>query len=99
MTQGHHASSPYLLVEEVAQRLRCSTRRVRELCRLHEIPHRKLPGSRRLLFLAQELELWENGMELEAIELPRGGRVVRPIAATERAQKRINDDLTWKRTV
>jgi hypothetical protein len=28
--------------------------------------------------LVEELEAWENGAELEVVELPRGGRVVRP---------------------
>jgi excisionase family DNA binding protein len=71
-------SSPYLLVEEVAERLRCSTRKVHELTRLGEIPHRKLPASRRCLFLEADLEAWEAGAELEVVELAREGRLVRP---------------------
>jgi excisionase family DNA binding protein len=78
------AQSPYLLVEEVAKRLRCSQRSVHELTRLGEIPHRKLPGSRRCLFLESELRQWENGAPLERIELPRGGRVVRPAESDRR---------------
>lgn len=70
--------SPYVLVEDVAARLYRCKRTIHELARNNEIPHRKLPGSRRLLFLPAELELWENGCELEVVELPRGGRVVRP---------------------
>jgi excisionase family DNA binding protein len=77
------ASSAFLTVEEVAQRHRCSTRTVRELARLNRIPCRKFSGARRLLFLDPDLELWENGCELEVIELPRGGRVVRPIAGVK----------------
>ena len=73
------ADSPFLLVEEVAERLRRSVRSIHELTRLGEIPHRKLPGSRRCLFLEAELEKWEDGARLEVVELPRGGRVVRPI--------------------
>jgi hypothetical protein len=38
-------SSPYLLVEDVAKRLHCSTRTVHELTRTSSIPHRRLPGS------------------------------------------------------
>jgi excisionase family DNA binding protein len=72
------ARSPYFLVEEVAERLRCSVRSVHELTRLGEIPHRKLPGSRRCLFLEAELERWEAGARLERFELIRGGRIVRP---------------------
>ena len=72
------SASPYLLVEDVAERLRCSTRSVHELTRLREIPHRRLPRSRRCLFLVEELEAWEAGAALEVVELPGGGRVVRP---------------------
>jgi len=49
-----------------------------ELTRLAEIPHRKLPGSRRCLFVVSDLEQWEAGCELEVAELARGGRIVRP---------------------
>lgn len=71
--------SPYLLVEDVAARLHCSTRTVHELTRTLGIPHRRLPGSRRCLFTETELELWENGARLEVVEMPRGGRVVKPV--------------------
>jgi excisionase family DNA binding protein len=72
------AHSPYLLVEDVARRLRCSRRTVHELTRTCSIPHRRLPGGRRCLFREDELEAWEGGALLEVIETPRGGRVVRP---------------------
>jgi hypothetical protein len=72
------SASPYLLVDAVAARYAVSTRWVHERTRLAEIPHRKLPGSRRCLFLADDLAAWEAGAELEVIELTRGGRVVRP---------------------
>lgn len=70
------SASPYLLVEDVAERLRCSTRKVHELTRTHAIPHRRLPGSRRCLFLVEELQRWEGGADLEVRELRGGGRVV-----------------------
>lgn len=70
--------SPYLLVEDVAQRLRCSCRTIHELTRTCAIPHRRLPGGRRCLFREDELEAWEAGAPLEVIETDRGGRVVRP---------------------
>jgi excisionase family DNA binding protein len=76
--QSAAPSSPYLTVEAVAARLHCSPRKVHELTRLREIPHRRLPGARRCLFLEAELAAWEGGAELEVVELPRGGRVVRP---------------------
>lgn len=72
------AVSPYLLVEDVAQRLRCSTRTIHELTRTAAIPHRRLPGGRRCLFLLPELQAWEAGVALEVVETARGGRVVRP---------------------
>jgi len=72
------SSSPYLLVEDVAVRLHRSRRSVHELTRNLEIPHRKLPGSRRCLFLLADLEAWESGAELEVQEFDRGGRIVRP---------------------
>jgi excisionase family DNA binding protein len=70
--------SPYLLVEDVAARLRCSVRKIHELTRTRWIPHRRLPGSRRCLFLEAELKAWEAGAELETVERERGGRIVRP---------------------
>jgi hypothetical protein len=71
--------SPYLVVDEVAARLRCSKASVHELTRTCAVPHRKLPGTRRCLFLEAELEAWEAGAVLEVVELPRGGRIVRPV--------------------
>lgn len=70
--------SPYLLVEDVAERLRCSARTIHELTRTKAIPHRRLPRGRRCLFLLDELEAWEAGAPLEVIEMPRGGRLVQP---------------------
>lgn len=77
------SASPYLFVEDVAERLRCSTRKVHEWTRLGQIPHRRLPGSRRCLFLVGELEEWEGGAPLEVSELPRGGKSVRPVRSPE----------------
>ena len=72
------SSSPFLLVEEVARRLRCSRRTIHELTRTNAIPHRRLAGSRRCLFRVDELEAWENGSSLQVRDLPRGGRIVAP---------------------
>jgi excisionase family DNA binding protein len=69
-------ASPYCTVEEVAERLRCSIATVHEWTRTGAIPHRRLPGSRRCLFLESELEAWEAGAELQVRELARGGRIV-----------------------
>jgi hypothetical protein len=76
------SGSPYLLVEDVCTRLHVAPRTVHEWTRLGEIPHRKLPGSRRCLFLEHELTAWESGAELEVRQLPRGGRVVRVKGST-----------------
>lgn len=72
------ALTPYLKVEDVAELLGCSIRTVHERARLGEIPHRRPPAARRLLFLATEIAAWLDGAELERFELARGGRVVRP---------------------
>jgi excisionase family DNA binding protein len=72
-------SSPFLTADEVAARLRCSLRTVHELARRNEIPLRRLPGCRRLLFAAEHLAQWEDGAALEIVQLSRGGRVVRPV--------------------
>lgn len=71
-------TSPFLTTIDVAQRLCCSTRSVHELTRSLRIPHRKLPGTRRCLFLEAELRAWEDGADLEVIHRSDGGRVVRP---------------------
>lgn len=71
-------SGRLLTVEEVARLLRCSRRVVHELARTGRIPHRRLPGLRRILFSEDELRAWLGGASLEAVELPDGGRVVRP---------------------
>jgi excisionase family DNA binding protein len=80
---GAVTAGPYLLVEEVAKRLRCSTRTIHELTRTNAIPHRRLAGSRRCLFRVEELEAWENGSSLQVRDLPRGGRLVTPDASED----------------
>jgi hypothetical protein len=74
--------SPFLLVEDVAGRYGTSRRWVLERTRLGVIPHRRLPGSRRCLFLEHELEAWENGADLRVRELSSGGRLVEPVEAS-----------------
>ena len=65
-----------LVVEEVADLLRCSTRVVRERARLREIPHRRLAGCRRLIFPRDELRAWIDGAPLQVLELGDGARIV-----------------------
>jgi hypothetical protein len=76
------SASPFLLVEDVAARYATSRRWVLERTRLGAIPHRRLPGSRRCLFLVHELEAWENGADLRARDLADGGRLVEPVERT-----------------
>jgi excisionase family DNA binding protein len=76
------AASLYLVVEDVAERLHCSTRTVHELTRTNSIPYRRLPGSRRCLFRPDELGAWENGASLDVTQLRSGGRVVAPRPST-----------------
>lgn len=72
------SESPYLLVEDVAIRLRCSTFTIHELTRTRRVPHRRLPGARRCLFLLDDLERWEAGATLNVQNLEDGGRIVTP---------------------
>jgi excisionase family DNA binding protein len=72
----------YLTVEDVAPMLGLSKRSVHELTRTGRIPHRVLPHGRRCLFDADWLQAWADGCELERIDLPAGGRIVRPREAT-----------------
>jgi excisionase family DNA binding protein len=79
------SASPFLLAEDVAALLGCSVRTIHERARLGEIPHRRPSGARRLLFLESEIRAWIDGTELERVDLPRGGRVVRPKGASRAA--------------
>lgn len=63
---------------DAASFLKCSTRTVKERARLGEIPHRKVPGCRALVFFQSELIEWLNGVPLEVQHLPGDGRTVRP---------------------
>ena len=72
----------YLLTEDVAARYGMSRRWVHERTRLGELPHRVLPRGRRVLFSESELEAYEAGCELERVDLPNGGRIIRPRGAT-----------------
>ena len=70
----------FLTVEDIAERYGISRRTVHELTRTQRIPHRVLPGGRRCLFEEWALGLWEDGSDLERIDLHGGGRIVRPVA-------------------
>jgi excisionase family DNA binding protein len=69
--------SRFLTTEETADMLRCSLRTVQQLVADGQIPSRRIVGMRRVLIPPDELEQALAGAELETVELPRGGRVVR----------------------
>jgi hypothetical protein len=75
------SASPYLLVEDVAERYGWSVRTVHERTRFAEIPHFRHPGARRCLFRVDWLDAWDAGAELEVVERERNGRIVRPKVA------------------
>ena len=54
---------------------------VYEWARTGQIPHFRRRGSNRCFIRADWLEDWELGADLEVQELPRGGRVVRPVGS------------------
>jgi excisionase family DNA binding protein len=74
--------SPYLTTEEAADFLHVSPWTIREMARLNQVPVRRPSGTRRLLFREDELREWIEGAELELVELPGGGRIVRPVGAS-----------------
>lgn len=71
----------YITVEQAAELLLCSVRTVHDRTRRRELPMRRLPGTRRILFVPEEIEAFVDSggtLPLEVIEGPRGGFVVRP---------------------
>ncbi len=72
----------YLDVAAVAERYGCSEWTVYDRARRNLLPHRKHPGSNRLLFLESECDAFDDGAPLAVQRLARGGKVVRPRAAT-----------------
>jgi excisionase family DNA binding protein len=69
----------YWLVEDVAELLGCSPDTVYRMTAAGTIPHRRIGGTRRLLFIEDELRRWVDGAELEIVRAPNGGRIVRPV--------------------
>lgn len=69
-----------LTSEAVAPMLGMSRRKLLELTRTERIPFRRLPHGRRLLFQEDWLVAWADGAELERIELPGDGLIIRPRA-------------------
>jgi len=74
-------SGPLIHLERVAELLGCSTRSIHELTRRRAIPFRRIPGTRRCLFVEAEVLAWVDAggtVPLEVVEGDRGGVVVRP---------------------
>ena len=68
-----------MVTSEVAVVLRCLiSNRPRVDTTQRDIAHRKMPGSRRCIFVESEVNRWLGGETLEAIALENGGRIVRP---------------------
>src|SRR5215208_6253609 len=75
---GQAAAGRFLTVADIAQILHCSPRTIHELTRTCRIPHRRIAGTRRCLFVRDEVDAWLNGAELYVLETNRGSRVVTP---------------------
>jgi predicted DNA-binding transcriptional regulator AlpA len=75
----------YIDVAAVAERYGWSVWTVYERARHSQIPHRKHAGSNKLCFLETDLDLWDDGAELELVKARGGGRVVRPVVAKKAA--------------
>ena len=77
-------SARYLTLAQVVDRYgrAYSAWTIREKCRRGEWPHRKLPGSKAILFDEDDLRAFDDGAELERRVLRKRdqspGRVVRP---------------------
>ena len=69
----------FLLVAEVAERYRTSVRSIHGRTRLDRMPHLRRVGFRHLLFKVADLDAWDAGAPLEAIDLPDGSHLVRPV--------------------
>jgi excisionase family DNA binding protein len=73
-------TGPLLHVEAVAELLGLSVRTVHELTRKREIPFRRIPGTRRCLFVKEEVIAWVDAggtLPLQVVEGERGAVVVR----------------------
>ena len=73
------ASSQHLTVEQVAERLNLSPWTVRDKARRRQLPHRKPPGARRLMFPVVDIEAYEDGCaDFTFRKWGKDGRIVAP---------------------
>jgi Helix-turn-helix domain len=71
----------YLVSAEVADQLHWSVRKVQDMSRRGLIPYVRIGGTRPYLHDPDQLDAWLAGAELEIVDLPRGGRLVRAKAS------------------
>jgi VRR-NUC domain/Helix-turn-helix domain len=76
--QPEPSHAVFLTVEDVARRYNTSVKAIHDRTRRNEIPFTKRPGFRRLLFDRRHLDHWDAGAGLEVVDLPGGGKIVRP---------------------
>jgi hypothetical protein len=74
-----------LTTAEASTFLGIAQRTLHEHARLGQLPHRRFPYARALVFYVDELEAWRDGeiAELEVRELPGDGRAVVPVRLSE----------------
>ncbi len=76
MTQNHPLSGAqptYLTTREVADLLRVKERKVYDLAAAEDIPHRRVPGTGKLLFPKEEILIWIDGAREESTPAERPG--------------------------
>jgi hypothetical protein len=78
----------YLLVPEVAERYGVSEWTIREWAKQGRLPHRRRPHELKLRFPEHELDLVDDGAELELVTLAYGGRICRPRKSVLRLEGR-----------
>jgi hypothetical protein len=71
-----------LKVEDLHYEYGLTPRAVHRLTAARAIPFRRLPHTRRCLFEPAWLQAWQDGCELETVELDHGGLIVRPKGLT-----------------
>jgi hypothetical protein len=72
-------ASPFLTIDEVAERYRTSKRAIHGKTAKNAIPFLKRNGFKGLLFSVAHLDAWDFGAELEVVALPGGGKRVQPV--------------------
>jgi hypothetical protein len=71
--------TPFRTTEQAAEILGYSVSWLHKQTRREAVPFRKLPHGRLCLFEEEPLRYWaDTGCELERIDLPGGGKIIRP---------------------